>query len=235
MPIGIIREEHHRTSVPSIAPHLLITRVTARSPIVGGLLVVGAFVQLFCHPLHIIMDAILVILKHIITLGMAVDHIDRLLASLPFLATQRDTTGRCKSCNLILNVRHTVVHQHRAHGEPRPIDTILVDGVFGVHLIDGFQHKVTVFRSPCVPTLIDAIEIGDDELLLIDQFIHVITTGLITRILVHAMRYNHQRQIARDGIGSIHDHLPILPIHFDGQILLLVGKGGQKGQTQDDK
>ena len=96
-----------------------------------------------------------------------------------------------------------------------------------MQFVYGLEHEVAVFGAPSVPCLVDTLKIGNDELFLVNQFIHVVTTCLIAGILVHAMRDNHQGQVGRYGVRRIDLHFPILPIHFDGHLLLLVGMDGK--------
>ena len=114
----VVGEKFHHASVRSSAPYFLHSVVPdiRYGLVAAGLLVVGVFVHLG-HVLHVAVDVVVVIVEHIISVRVAVDEVDRLLACVPRLLAELNAARRCKSRDLVLHVGHAVVHQHRSHGE----------------------------------------------------------------------------------------------------------------------
>ena len=117
VPVGVVGKKFYCRSVFSIAPHFLVACVSTGCPVVGGLLVVLAFVQVLCQRCNIATNVPDVILEYIVSISMAMNHIDGLGASLPLFATKGDAAGGCKGCNLIDCVCHAVIDECRTHGE----------------------------------------------------------------------------------------------------------------------
>ena len=117
MPVGVVGKKFYCSSVLSIAPHFLVACVSTGCPVVGGLLVVLAFVQVLCQRLDIAVYVPVIVFEHVVAISMAVYHVDGLGASLPLFAAKGDAAGRCKGCNLIDRISHAVIDECRTHGE----------------------------------------------------------------------------------------------------------------------
>ena len=86
-----------------------------------------------------------------------------------------------------------MVNEHGTHGEARPVDTILVDLIACVHLVDGLADKELVARAACVPCAAVAAQIGNDKLGRVDHLVHLVGAILVFWVLVHAVRHNEER------------------------------------------
>ena len=142
--------------------------------------------------LDIRMDAILFIAKDIVTIGNTFQQVNRLVAVIPRLLRELDTTGRSKSRYLVLHVGNTMVDKHRTHGEARPVDTVFVNVKTRIHLVNGLAYEVLVLGTASVPSVTVTTQVGDDKFRRINHLVYLVRAILVLWVLVHAVCDNHQ-------------------------------------------
>ena len=205
--------------IGSVPPAFLV----ARSARYGGsrpFLVVRILVTVgkVCY---VVTRLVLVEGEDTVALVHAEDEVHGFLPAVPGLAAEEYAAAWREGSNLVGHaVLYAVEDEHRTHGETAPIDSFLVNAVDLVHLRDGLLDEVQVLLATDVPGVAVRFEVAEHELGRVAHLVELVTVALVVGVLVHAVRDDHERHIARHGIGGVENHTTLLPVHFDLEILL---------------